>query len=66
VIVEINLWYVWIGVLVYLCIGYAYASLYKHECENNIEEKYESGAYYIALFLWLFVLIFDFFEKRRS
>ena len=64
--IVVDLWYVWIGILIYLCIGWAYASMYMYECKNNIETEYEPGAYYVALFLWLAVLIYSWFDRSEK
>ena len=54
-----------IGITIYLLFGYLYAEKYKRDCANNVEEEFEPGAYWVALFLWLLVEVLAFFVKEK-
>lgn len=56
----------WItGIGIYFAIGWYCAETYKVTCANNIEETFEKGAYYVALFLWPVILVMEFFISEN-
>lgn len=57
-------WFIGIGL--YIGIGYWYAEMYRMDCDNNIEEEFEKGAYRVALFLWLAVLVYALFDREEE